>query len=74
MSDNAWDGVSPTEAARRGYIVVIQDVRGRYAFEGEWAPPRAKSPSIGSDHVIAGEMAASAGGCSMAASHWVLPS
>ena len=40
MSENAWNGVSPVEAARRGFIVVIQDVRGRYASEGEWRPLR----------------------------------
>jgi len=27
-------------AAQRGYLVVIQDVRGRYASEGEWYPFR----------------------------------
>jgi uncharacterized protein len=26
------------EAAQRGYLVVIQDVRGRYSSEGEWYP------------------------------------
>jgi uncharacterized protein len=40
MSENAWNGVSFTQAARRGFMVVIQDVRGRYASEGEWAPLR----------------------------------
>ncbi len=28
----------PLWYARRGYIVVVQDVRGRYASEGEWSP------------------------------------
>jgi len=33
------DGVdSCLKAAARGYVVVIQDVRGRYAPEGEWYP------------------------------------
>lgn len=36
ITENAWNGVSPTEAARRGFMVVIQDVRGRYASGGEW--------------------------------------
>jgi uncharacterized protein len=40
MSENAWNGVSPTEAARRGFMLVIQDVRGRYASDGEWEPLR----------------------------------
>jgi uncharacterized protein len=26
------------KAAARGYVVVVQDVRGRYASEGEWVP------------------------------------
>ncbi len=26
------------KAAARGYVVVIQDVRGRYSSEGEWCP------------------------------------
>ncbi len=30
-------------AARRGYLVVIQDVRGRYASEGDWYPFRYES-------------------------------
>src|ERR687886_1128013 len=28
----------PIKAARRGYVVVVQDVRGRYASEGEFTP------------------------------------
>jgi putative CocE/NonD family hydrolase len=40
MTENAWNGVSPTEAARRGFMVVIQDVRGRYASDGVWEPFR----------------------------------
>lgn len=31
---------SPHEAARRGYAVVVQDVRGRFASDGEWEPVR----------------------------------
>ncbi|WP_457967140.1 CocE/NonD family hydrolase [Arthrobacter sp. D1-29] len=38
MWENEWNGISPTEAARRGFIVVIQDVRGRNASDGMWAP------------------------------------
>ena len=40
VTENAWNGVSPTEAARRGFMVVIQDVRGRNASDGEWEPLR----------------------------------
>lgn len=28
----------PLRAAARGYVVIIQDVRGRYSSEGEWYP------------------------------------
>ncbi len=30
--------LDPVLAARRGYIVVIQDARGRFASDGEWRP------------------------------------
>lgn len=30
--------MDPAQVARRGYIVVIQDTRGRMTSEGEWAP------------------------------------
>jgi len=36
ITENAWNGVSPTEAARRGFLVVVQDVRGRFASDGVW--------------------------------------
>jgi len=26
------------KAAARGYVVIFEDVRGRYASEGEWSP------------------------------------
>jgi putative CocE/NonD family hydrolase len=32
--------LDPIQAARRGYIVVVQDVRGTFASEGEWYPLR----------------------------------
>ena len=38
MFENTWNGLSGVEAARRGFMVVIQDVRGRYASDGEWHP------------------------------------
>ena len=28
--------VDPVQAARRGYVVIVQDTRGRFASEGEW--------------------------------------
>lgn len=40
ITENAWNGVSPTEAARRGFMVVIQDVRGRCSSDGLWEPLR----------------------------------
>jgi putative CocE/NonD family hydrolase len=35
MGSSALD---PVQAARRGYIVVVQDVRGRFTSDGEWFP------------------------------------
>jgi uncharacterized protein len=32
--------LDPIHAARRGFMVVVQDTRGRFASEGEWAPLR----------------------------------
>ncbi len=32
--------MDPTQVARRGYMVVVQDTRGRSASEGEWDPMR----------------------------------
>ncbi|WP_454810431.1 CocE/NonD family hydrolase [Paenarthrobacter nitroguajacolicus] len=43
-ADNVWNGFSPTEVARKGFIMVIQDVRGRYASDGEWEPLRHEGP------------------------------
>lgn len=40
LSEMQWNGVSPVQAARQGFLVVIQDVRGRFASEGEWDPLR----------------------------------
>ena len=36
--------LDPVQAARRGYIVVVQDTRGRFASEGEWYPLRDEGP------------------------------
>jgi uncharacterized protein len=30
--------LDPVQAARRGYIIVVQDVRGTFTSEGEWMP------------------------------------
>src|SRR5437762_2937260 len=30
----------PAQMARHGYVIIIQDTRGRYASEGEWEPNR----------------------------------
>jgi putative CocE/NonD family hydrolase len=38
LFENQWNAISPTEAARQGFIVVVQDVRGRYASDGVWRP------------------------------------
>ncbi len=34
----AWCGIDPVEAARRGFLVVVQDTRGRHASDGAWDP------------------------------------
>lgn len=36
--ENAWSGVDPVTAARSGFIVVIQDTRGRFGSGGDWVP------------------------------------
>ncbi|GLV59013.1 X-Pro dipeptidyl-peptidase [Dictyobacter sp. S3.2.2.5] len=37
---NAAGVLDPVQAARRGYVVIVQDTRGRFASEGEWSPMR----------------------------------
>lgn len=32
----SWPGLDPVQAARRGFMVIVQDVRGRFSSEGEW--------------------------------------
>ncbi|HLG63433.1 MAG TPA: CocE/NonD family hydrolase [Ktedonosporobacter sp.] len=32
--------LDPAQVARRGYVVIVQDTRGRFASEGEWDPMR----------------------------------
>ncbi len=32
--------LDPSQVARRGYVVVVQDTRGRFASEGAWEPMR----------------------------------
>jgi putative CocE/NonD family hydrolase len=39
-AENVWNGFSPTQVARNGFMMVIQDVRGRYASDGDWEPVR----------------------------------
>ena len=38
FSGIAWCGIDPVEAARRGFLVAVQDTRGRFASDGEWDP------------------------------------
>lgn len=33
----------PVQAARRGYVVIVQDTRGRFTSDGEWSPFRAEA-------------------------------
>lgn len=37
---DVWCGLDPLQAARQGFLVVTQDVRGRFASDGEWEPFR----------------------------------
>lgn len=36
----AWAGIDPVQAARQGFLVVIQDTRGRFQSDGDWKPFR----------------------------------
>ncbi len=36
--------LDPVRAARQGYIVVVQDTRGRFTSEGDWYPLRHEGP------------------------------
>ena len=48
---NKGDGVKfGIKAASRGFVVIVQDVRGRYASEGEWYPFK-NEPNDGYDTV-----------------------
>jgi putative CocE/NonD family hydrolase len=40
LGETLWTGLDPVQAARRGFMVVVQDVRGRCASDGEWDPFR----------------------------------
>src|SRR5712692_5260450 len=35
--------LDPVQAARRGYVVIVQDTRGRFASEGEFRPFEAEA-------------------------------
>ncbi len=38
--DDLQGWLDPVQTARRGFMVVVQDTRGRFASDGEWAPLR----------------------------------
>jgi uncharacterized protein len=38
--NDVWCGLDPAQAARAGFLVVVQDVRGRFASDGAWEPFR----------------------------------
>jgi putative CocE/NonD family hydrolase len=40
VQQHVWCGLDPVLTARQGFLVVIQDVRGRFASEGDWDPLR----------------------------------
>ena len=42
--------IDPAQAARRGYVVIVQDTRGRFTSEGEWDPMR-REPLDGVDTI-----------------------
>lgn len=60
-ADNLWNGFSPTEVARKGFMMVIQDVRGRYASDGAWEPLRHESLDGADTIAWAAELAGSNG-------------
>jgi putative CocE/NonD family hydrolase len=35
--------LDPVQAARQGYVVIVQDTRGRFASEGDWVPMLAEA-------------------------------
>ncbi|MEU6643353.1 CocE/NonD family hydrolase [Saccharomonospora sp. NPDC046836] len=37
---DVWCGLDPVQAARQGFLVVTQDVRGRFTSDGDWQPFR----------------------------------
>ncbi len=39
-SQVVWCGIDPIAAVRRGFMVVVQDVRGRFTSDGAWEPLR----------------------------------
>ncbi|MGY2872821.1 uncharacterized protein ACVW00_000011 [Marmoricola sp. URHA0025 HA25] len=38
LEQQTWAGFNAVALAARGYVVAIQDVRGRFRSEGEWSP------------------------------------
>lgn len=40
VAETLCNGLDPAAAARLGFLVVVQDTRGRFASEGDWAPLR----------------------------------
>lgn len=60
-ADNVWNGFSPTEVARSGLMMVIQDVRGRYASDGDWEPVRHEGEDGADTIAWAAELAGSNG-------------
>lgn len=40
MFQKWWSGVDPAEVAKKGFIVALQDTRGRFGSDGEWTPMR----------------------------------
>src|SRR6266699_1565778 len=43
--------LDPAQVARRGYVVIVQDTRGRFTSEGEWEDPMRHEALDGYDTV-----------------------
>jgi putative CocE/NonD family hydrolase len=57
----ASNALDPVQAARRGYVVVIQDTRGRFRSDGDWEPFRHEADDGFDTIAWAAELACSTG-------------
>lgn len=40
LAEALWNGLDPLQTAKAGFLVVVQDTRGRFASDGDWQPLR----------------------------------